>query len=147
MIQRIQSLFLLLAAASAFCLFAVPFGTTASPVADNILYQDAEYNILDSPALLGLFCVAGSLAFISIFLFRNRKIQILLGRFAIIANIIGFVLVLIFYFNNAEGLAVGEDQENIIGFSLPIAFLVFAFLALHYISKDNKLVQSMDRLR
>lgn len=147
MIQRIQSLFLLLAAACAFCLFAFPFGTTSSPVADNTLYQDAEYNIMDSPALLGLFCVAGGLAFISIFLFNNRKTQIMLGRFAIIANIIGFVLVIVFYINNSEGLTPGQDQENIVGFSLPIAFLVFAFLALRFISKDEKLVDSMDRLR
>ncbi len=147
MIQRIQSLFLLLAAACAFCLFAFPFGTTSSPVADNTLYQDAEYNIMDSPALLGLFCVAGGLAFISIFLFNNRKTQIMLGRFAIIANIIGFVLVIVFYINNSEGLSPGQDQENIVGFSLPVAFLVFAFLALRFISKDEKLVDSMDRLR
>jgi hypothetical protein len=147
MIQRIQSIFLLLAAVCAFCLFAFPFGTTEAPVADNVLYEDAEYNIMDSPALLALFCIAGGLAFISIFLFNNRKTQIILGRFAVIANILGFILVLIFYFNNSAGLEVGEDQENIIGFSLPIAFLVFAFLALRFISKDDKLVQSMDRLR
>lgn len=147
MIQRIQSLFLLLAAACAFCLFAFPFGTTDSPVADNALYKDGQYNIMDSPALLALFCIAGGLAFISIFLFNNRKVQIMLGRFAVIANVIGFILVIIYYLNNADGLSPGQDQENIIGFSLPIAFLFFAILALRYISKDDKLVQSMDRLR
>lgn len=146
MIQRIQSIFLLLAAACAFCLFAFPFGTTESPV-ENSIYADSTYNINDSVALLALFCIAGGLAFISIFLFNNRKTQLLLGRFAIIANIIGFIMVIVFYINSAEVLQNVDDNENIIGFSLPIAFLVFAFLAQRFISKDEKLVDSMDRLR
>lgn len=146
MIQRIQSIFLLLAAACAFCLFAFPFGTTDTAVSDSI-YSDSVYNIQDSVALLALFCVAGGLAFVSIFLFNNRKTQLLVGRLAMVANIIGFVMVLVFYINSAEVLEGVDDQENIIGFSLPIAFLVFAFLAQHYINKDEKLVGSMDRLR
>ncbi len=147
MIQRIQSIFLLLAAACAFCLFAFPFGTTPSPVESSELYKDGVYDINDSIALLALFCIAGGLAFISIFLFKNRKSQLLLGRLAIIANIIGFIMVIVFYMNNSAGLQEGEDSENIIGFSLPIAFLVFALLAQYYINKDSKLVSSMDRLR
>ncbi|MFT5166484.1 MAG: glucan phosphoethanolaminetransferase (alkaline phosphatase superfamily) [Saprospiraceae bacterium] len=147
MIQRIQSIFLLLAAACAFCLFAFPFGTTESPVIDSSIYDDGIYNIQDSVALLALFCVAGGLTFISIFLFKNRRTQLLLGRLAIIANIIGFIMVLIFYFNNASELQNINDEENVIGFSLPIAFLVFAFLSQWYINKDEKLVSSMDRLR
>ncbi len=146
MIQRIQSIFLLLAAACAFCLFAFPFGTTETEVAQTI-YADGIYNIQDSVALLALFCVAGGLAFISIFLFNNRKTQLLLGRLAIIANIIGFVMVIVFYMNSVEQLGDVNDSENIIGFSLPIAFLVFAFLAQRFINKDEKLVDSMDRLR
>jgi len=147
MIQRIQSIFLLLAAACAFCLFAFPFGTTEAPVANSTIYNDGVYNIQDSVALLALFCVAGGLAFISIFLFKNRKTQLLMGRLAIIANIIGFVMVIIFYMNSAPELKDIQDSENLIGFSLPIAFLVFAFLSQRYISKDDKLVGSMDRLR
>jgi glucan phosphoethanolaminetransferase (alkaline phosphatase superfamily) len=147
MIQRIQSIFLLLATACAFSLFGFPFGTTESPVANSSIYNDAIYNIQDSAALLALFCIAGGLAFISIFLFNNRRTQLLLGRLAIIANIIGFIMVLIFYFNNASELQGINDEENIIGLSLPIAFLVFAFLSQWYINKDEKLVSSMDRLR
>lgn len=147
MIQRIQSIFLLLAAASAFCLFAFPFGSTATPVETSEIYNDGVYNIQDSAALLALFCIAGGLAFISIFLFKNRGTQLLLGRLAIIANIIGFIMVIIFYYNSVPELQGVEDEENIIGFSLPIAFIVFALLSQKYINKDDKLVSSMDRLR
>jgi peptidoglycan/LPS O-acetylase OafA/YrhL len=147
MIQRIQSIFLFLAAACAFALFAFPFGTTESAVTGSEIYNDGVYDIQDNIALLALFCIAGGLAFISIFMFKNRRTQLLLGRFAIIANIIGFILVLVFYFNNAGELQGVDDQENILGFSLPIAFLVFAFLAQRAINKDDQLVRSSDRLR
>lgn len=147
MIQRIQSIFLLLAGVSAFALFAVPFGTTPEPVAESVIYADGVYNIKDSVGLLILFCAAGALALISIFLYNNRKSQLLIGRFAIIANIIGFILVIIFYVNNAAELTSINDQENYLGFSLPIAFLVFAILAQRAITKDENLVRSSDRLR
>lgn len=149
MIQRIQSIFLLLASASAFALFAIPFGTTDEPVAASSIYTDGVYNIQDNMGLLALFCVAGALALFSIFLFKNRKTQLLVGRLAMVANIIGFILVIVFYLQNgAELQAMNvDDQENYFGFSLPIAFLLFAFLAQRAISKDEKLVNSSDRLR
>ena len=147
MIQRIQSIFLLLASVCAFALFAIPFGTTSEPVASSAIYADSVYNIQDSTGLLILFCAAGALALISIFMYNNRKSQLLLGRLAMVANIIGFVLVIIFYVNNASELKTVDDQENYLGFSLPIAFLFFAILAQRAISKDENLVKSSDRLR
>jgi len=92
MIQRIQSIFLLLAAAAAFALFAFPFASTPNAVASSEMFADAQYNLSDNIALLILFCLAGGLAFISIFMFKNRKTQLLIGRLAIVANIIGLVL-------------------------------------------------------
>ena len=69
------------------------------------------------------------------------------SRLAMVANIIGFVLVIVFYVQNAAELQQIDDQENYIGFSLPIVFLVLAILAQRAISKDEKLVRSSDRLR
>ncbi len=147
MIQRIQSIFLLLASASAFALFAIPFGTTPEPVAESEIYMDGVYNIQDSMGLLVLFCIAGALALINIFMFKNRKTQLLVGRMAMVINIIGFILVIVFYYNNAAELQGINDQENYFGFSLPIIFLIFAILAQRAITKDDKLVRSSDRLR
>ena len=147
MIQRIQSIFLLLASASAFALFAVPFGTTPEPVAESAIYADSVYDIQDSNGLLALFCIAGALALLSIFTFKNRKTQLMLGRLAMVANVIGFILVIIFYFQNASELQGIQDEENPIGFALPVIFMVFAILAQRAIRKDEKLVRSTDRLR
>jgi hypothetical protein len=109
--------------------------------------MDGVYNIQDSLGLLVIFCVAGALALISIFMYNNRKTQLLLGRFAIIANVIGFILVIVFYINNAAELEGINDEENYIGLSLPFVFLLFAILAQRAITKDDKLVRSSDRLR
>lgn len=143
MIQRIQTLFLALAAACAFGLFGLPFATS-SAVSASTLFSDGVFNLQDHPAILGAFCLAGALTLISIFLFNNRKTQLLLGRFGIIANVIGIVLVIVFFMQDA---GAPDEPNDELGIYLPILFLVFAALAQRGIMKDEKLVKSMDRLR
>lgn len=147
MIQRIQSLFLLLAGASALALFAFPFASTESAIANSTNFADAQFNLFDSAGLLILFGLAGLLAIVSIFLFKNRKNQLILARFATIANIIGLVLAIVLYYNDSDTIADGTAINDNIGLYLPILFLVFALLAQRFITKDDKLVRSMDRLR
>lgn len=147
MIQRIQSIFLLLAALSAFGLFALPFASTDSAAPNSDYFTDALFTIQDSIGLLALFGGAGLLAIASIFLYKNRKTQLLAVRFSIIFNIIGLILALILFYNDSDAIAdeVGVNDE--LGLYLPIAFIIFALLAQRYIGKDEKLVRSMDRLR
>ena len=146
MIQRIQTIYLALAAACAFGLFGLPFATSTQSADATSLFADGIYNINDHAALLGLFCAAGALALISIFLFNNRKQQLLMGRFAIIANVIGIILVLVFLYQDGAQAGDAEVNEQL-GVGLPALFIVFALLAQRGISKDEKLVRSADRLR
>jgi len=146
MIQRIQTIFLALAAACAFGLFGLPFATSSQSSEATSLFADGVYDINDHTGLLVLFCAAGGLALISIFLYKNRKQQILLGRFAIIANVIGIILMMVLMYQDGTTSGAAEVNEQL-GVGLPALFLVFAFLAQKYISKDDKLVKSMDRLR
>lgn len=146
MIQRIQTIFLLLASGSAFSLFAFPFAK-AQTMAQSAVFADGLYNLQDNLGLLILFCLAGLLTFVGIFLFRNRKTQLLVNRIAITANIIGLVLAVFLFMNDSENMAKNVTPDDGIGAYLPFVFLVFAFLANHFINKDEKLVKSMDRLR
>lgn len=146
MIQRVQTIFLFLAAAAAFGLFALPFATTSTAVQASGLFADSSFNLNDHIALLILFCLAGGLALVSIFLFNNRKIQMTLGRLAIVANIIGFVLAIILFMQDRDNLGAATPDDAM-GSLLPLAFLIFGVLALRYINKDEKTVRSMDRLR
>ena len=146
MIQRIQSLFLLLAAGAALGLLAFPFADTGDAVAASALFNDTAYNIQDNIAMVILFCLAGALVFVSIFLFKNRKLQKQLSRVAIVANIIGLVLAIILYMQDTPNLGDAEPNDNV-GLFLPVVFLVFALLAIRFINKDDQVVKSMDRLR
>ncbi len=146
MIQRIQSVFLLLAAGSGFGMLAFPFATTPQAVQTSQLFADGTYSTGDNIGLLVLFAVAGALALANIFLFRNRQTQIKISRFAIIADILGFVLAVVLLWQDATNIGETAIQDGV-GAYLPVAFLVFAILALRFIKKDEMLVKSMDRLR
>lgn len=146
MIQRIQTIFLLLASAAAFGLLALPFASTNEVIEASGLFADKQYEISDHIALLLLFCAAGGLSFVSIFLFKNRKSQLLLGRISVIANLIGLILAVVFFLQDSPNMGEITPDDGL-GLYLPFLFLVFAILALRYIQKDEKLVRSMDRLR
>ncbi|MEO1258218.1 MAG: DUF4293 domain-containing protein [Bacteroidota bacterium] len=146
MIQRIQSIYLLLAAAAGFGLLALPFATTPENVETSALFADAAYNVNDNIGLLVLFAVAGALALAAIFMFNNRKTQMKLAQVAIVANVVGLILAFILILQDGANLGA-VDPDDGIGAYLPFGFLLFGILALRAIGKDEKLVKSMDRLR
>ena len=146
MIQRIQSIFLLLAAAASFSLFALPFASVDKATAEAGVFQDKVFNVMDHPALMGLFGAAGLLAFISIFLFKNRKLQMRLAIFAFIANLLATVFGVIFFMQNGGGVESSQINDGI-GAFVPLVSLICCLLAYRFTQKDDKLVRSMDRLR
>jgi len=146
MIQRIQSIFLFLASGAAFGLFGLPFAKTDASVANSTIFSDGLYTITDNVALLALFAGAGALSLIAIFLFKNRKTQLLVGRLSLVANLIGLILAVILFMQDKETLGTQNPTDGL-GLYLPIVFFVFGILAQRAIGKDEKLVSSMDRLR
>jgi hypothetical protein len=147
MIQRIQTIFLLLSGAAFAALLLYPFATSA-PVAQlaNHFFADGEYSIMDN-LVLELMVLAGVLlAFVNIFLFRKRKTQVKIGYLLVILSILIPVVAYLYFTNQA--VTLGESAiEDGPGIYLPIVSLVFALLANRFIRKDEKLVNSMDRLR
>lgn len=143
MIQRIQSIFLLLAAASCFVLFALPLADTDKVEANSVLFADAEFTLFDAPVLLGLIAAAGAILLIGIFLYSNRKLQGTLSMLsiALIAGGIGYGFYILSN-DAAQNMATVAS-----GTVLPLVAIIFAYLARVYINKDEKLVRSADRLR
>ena len=143
MIQRIQSIFLALAAICSFGLFGTDAAETPAPVPGSEVFSDAHLTVFDSPLLIGGVGGAGLLALVAIFLFRNRRLQEILCNIAVFL-IAGYVTygVLLWYNDTASAQAEAEW-----GISLPILTFVFVLLASRYIKKDEKLVRSADRLR
>lgn len=139
MIQRLQSLWLFIAAILAVLSFLFPFysGTVLNP--DNSIKYvklTAAYHFIIM-ILTGVL-IAGCL--IIIFMYKDRKLQL---RLTILAGIIS-VLIIILYFTQIKEFVNGNLSFAAI-FSLAIPVLIF--LAAKGIWKDEKLVKSLDRLR
>ncbi len=143
MIQRLQSIFLLLASGSCFGIFGTDAADTPAPVASHKLFADASYNVFDSPVLIGAFALAGLLLLIDIFLFKNRPLQskIALAAMVVVGFGVGFGAYL--FFSNEAPANVTPD----LGLGFPIVAVIFGVLASRYIKADEKLVRSADRLR
>ena len=136
MIQRIQTLYLMLAVViSAGLIFIFQLWTNNEGVSvfakDNYLY-------------LGLFISSALLSLFSIFSFKNRKTQFMLGRLNIILN---FILLGIFVTQSLNLSGEADVSEKGIGILLPILSIVLLVLANKAIKKDEDLVKSVDRLR
>lgn len=144
MIQRIQSIFLLLASGTFGGLFGLPFAT--GPATKGSFFQDGIYNILDNPFLIVLTVIGLILSFGSIFLYTNRPLQKRLTILSIIVSILIPVLAALLVYKEADNIGTSNIDDSL-GLYLPILSIILLALAIVFINKDQKLVQSMDRLR
>ncbi len=143
MIQRIQSLFLLLASIATFLEFVFPF--FKGKQAATGFFADSVYTIQDHPVLLGLTVAAGALAFLTIFLFNNRSLQQKLVYLTILLSLALLVVTVVLGFQDTPNLF--NSASVFIGTFLPVIAIIFLGISLRGINKDDKLVRSMDRLR
>ncbi|MHB1922171.1 MAG: DUF4293 family protein [Chitinophagaceae bacterium] len=141
MIQRKQTLFLLLAALSAGASWVLPLWKGITSSGTEIIFFASSYYLL---FLLLLVLVA--MALVAIFLFKNRKRQFKISVFGIL---ISAVVVLLEYFQVSTQKAQLQVRVSSyqLGSALPVFMLIFFYLAARGIYRDNKLVKSSDRLR
>lgn len=141
MIQRIQSVYLLLGAAGVIGLLFI-----------NRLWASAAVQTLAwfGPALLGLGGLVALVAIGAIFLYKNRPRQ----RSVIVGlQVLTLLFVLVLY----AGLYLSGTLDALTGsglsfsavliVTLPVVAYLFFFLARRGVEKDIKLIRSMDRLR
>ncbi|MEO9510597.1 MAG: DUF4293 domain-containing protein [Flavobacteriaceae bacterium] len=136
MIQRIQTFFLVMVALIAGIL---PFVLH--------LWLDADGTKVFAKNELWievLFFCAVALAFISIFMYKNRQNQFVTNRLNMILNL----FLLGFFVYRSLNLS-GENviSEKGIGMLIPVFSIVFLVLSNRAIKKDEDLVKSVDRLR
>ncbi len=142
MIQRIQSIFLLLAAGACFGLLGLPFAETDQVLAQGF-FTDADFDILDHWSLLVLFLGAGLLLVVAIFLYKSRPTQLKLTLVSILLVVGGAVASVILLTQSTAT----DRAEVSFGIALPILAIAFSLLARRGIQRDEKLVRSADRLR
>jgi len=143
MIQRIQSVYLLIASViSGVLIFVFNLWTSISKDIFAIDLLNRESYLLKSIPVL--FLVSAILAFVAIFLYKNRKLQFVIGRLAILVNLI--LLGLLIYVSLTLPGEVSISEKGI-GMFIPIIAILLIVLANKAIKKDEDLVKSVDRLR
>lgn len=136
MLQRIQTIYLFLAALiSGVLIFFVSLWSNEN--GDSVFVEEVLI-------AMGLFIGSAVLSIISIFLFKNRKLQFVLGRINILLN---FFLLGVFVYWSLTVPGEMEISEKGIGMFIPVLSIVFLVLANKAIKKDEDLVKSVDRLR
>jgi len=138
MIQRRQTLWLLLATIAAVLSFMFPFVTGKEAIknmqADKVIDAASDFFLL---ILTGGAII---LSTVTIFLFKDRKMQIrlcLLGLLLSVVIIVRYIMLMNKLTNTTLALYA----------ILPFVFLASYFFAFRDIRKDEKLVKSLDKLR
>jgi hypothetical protein len=141
MIQRIQSIWLFLAAACAF--IAYTLSLYVGKLADN---TERVFLIGGSLLLVVMLIGTGLLALVTIFLYKNRKLQFRLCILGVILSI-GIIALEYFFVESfkKENLIVSGTYQ--LGALLPIVMVVLFIFASRGIYRDERLVKSVDRLR
>lgn len=131
MIQRIQSVYLFLAAIICIIFLFVPIATLdAGSVTPN-----------DNTITSAISIACALLSFVAIFFYKDRKRQI---RFCFIIIALLFVCLASAYFS----LTRLDTDHTITAFiAIPLIAILFIYLAMRSIRKDEQLVKSMDRFR
>ncbi len=146
MLQRIQTIFLMIAVLAFGSLFYFPFASTETAY-ENFL-SDKIYNLLDLPGLMVVVIVAIVITMLSILLFKNRGFQIKLAWLSIVFGIVIPVWAMLEFYLTTQEQGLEDIQYSLgAGIFIPIVIIVALILAVRNIKKDDKLVKSMDRLR
>ena len=157
MIQRIQSVFLLIVGISMVLTFFFPIwqkenGKTAEKT--ELTYYSLEYKVENksqkSSTTIYLAILAGlaaGLAFYGISRYDNRMVQLTVGSVnnLVMCAVLGLSTYMIFEGEKTFDITI--KGSYLVGFYLPIAALICNILANRAIRKDEKLVKSADRMR
>lgn len=148
MIQRIQSIWLLLAGIIILCLLFTPLVSNNDYyISVGGLYQKigTECKKIENflPLLITTISVS-IISFVNIFNFKNRTLQ----KRIILVNIVLIIGLAFWCTIYAKKLPGGlENSSYGLGIYLPVIAIVFCLMAKRGIDNDEKLIRSADRLR
>ena len=140
MIQRIQTLWLILAAFAALLTLKFSFYSGNKADASSVGKKWFELTATTNFIILVLTVGIAVTAIIIIFLYKDRKMQFRLTLLSLVISILNLVL----YYNETKKFTEGNfDITALISFVIP----GLLFFAARGIYKDNNLIKSADRLR
>jgi len=152
MIQRIQSVYLLVATILLGSVFAYPFAELLSSDGQCFIFsfnglsidnEEGMYLLTIPPIIL--LTITTLLPFVSIFFYKKRVVQMRMNSLNIFL-IIGYMGLNYYYIQNFSKQLNGVVSYEITSI-FPFVAAVLTYLAIRAIGKDEALIRSMDRLR
>ena len=137
MLQRIQSIWLLLAGVAA--LLTVKFPYYSGIQEPTIPYHELN-GVTGGVIILLVTLTIAVIAFVTIFLFKNRTTQL---RLCVGAIVLEALLIFLYY----RQITVYTQGTFALTSILHMCILLLFFLAAKGINKDEKLIKDSDRLR
>ena len=151
MIQRIQSVYLLLVAILLIVAVCLPVGQFigsdgAAHVFKALGVSSAVGNFQSTWGLFGILLLSAVIALCTIFLFRNRMLQIRMTIFSSLLLIGYYIAFFVFMFIlkkdlNAMGFQIGW------ALCLPAVCIILDYLTFRAVYRDELMVRAADRLR
>lgn len=149
MIQRIQSVYLLVVSILAIVCMCCPVGSIIASTKEISEFTNLYIALSDGTkdyapwALFAILLVIAVLSLGTIFLFKNRMLQIRLTIFSSVLLIGYYITLVAFILMLADGASFTPSWT----ICLPFVSIVLNWLAIRSIGADEALVKAYDRLR
>lgn len=150
MIQRIQSVYLLLITILLVVAMCMPIGQFIE--ADNItahIFKPLGVTLASGETqatwgLFGILLISAVINFMTIFLYRNRMLQVRMTIFSMLMLVGYYITLGVFWYVLKE-----ESQTFQLGWAmyLPLVCIILDYLAFRAIYRDEIMVRAADRLR
>lgn len=162
MIQRRQTIYMLLSAIVSALLFFMPLasveadGNTMDFTVFGIQNPIETMSFTDANTwpLVLLAVMMTIMPIITIFKYKKRELQVRLCRIDLLLTLVFIGLVFVYFesdiqtiINAVEGDTYKMDAAYFIGVAFPLINLILQILAIRGIKKDIELLKSIDRLR
>lgn len=152
MIQRIQSIYLLLAAICSLLCFYVDFASWGNPHAMGInackVWSADDAATLGHPWGIMVFTfLSMGIALKAIFSYKNRRAQMKMTKAVIWLVLFNYIAIGAYTYTYFTRLSGGTLLDIRPGIAFPLFTAIFAFLAYRGIRRDDELVRSADRIR
>ena len=156
MIQRKQTLFLLVAVIASLLCFFMPIGVILPKGMGGVVslynlgFVDDNGTITVSGTCLPLFillAVSTALSLVTIFLYKNRKLQLSLCATNLLFSVLWYIDYALLFFCMVTVPEVEGNVEVKFAASLPLIAIIMVVLARKGVADDEKLVRAADRIR
>lgn len=157
MIQRIQSVYLLLASLILSVTFFFPIAEFIGEKDSLIFYvykvvslvpgSTNIYDLMFIMPLLAIVSLTILFSIVTIFMYKNRLGQLKIIRFLMLMIAVMVGVIFLYYYDILEAASGAVPNFVQVGTFAPLVSLVLFYLAYKGVMKDERIIRSADRLR